>query len=56
MRLTLVTNSRAVKVKAKATSTLIQTIFILLSLNLYFSFITYDGRKSNEQRVMSPVR
>ena len=35
---------------AEATSTLIKTFFIVLFLTLYYTFITYDGRTSNEQR------
>ena len=37
------------RILAEATSTLIQTFFIVFFLN----FITYDGRKNNEQRAKS---
>ena len=37
------------RILAEATSTLIQTFFIVFFLN----FITYDGRKYNEQRAKS---
>ena len=54
-----VTNTRSVKSKglifikkilAEATSTLVQEFFIVLFLTLYYTFIKYDERKSNEQR------
>ena len=35
---------------AEALSTLIKTFLIVILLNLYYTFITYDGPKSNEQR------
>ena len=35
---------------AEVSSTLIKTFSIVFFLNLYYAFITYDGRKSNEQR------
>ena len=36
---------------AEATSTLNKTFFIMFFVNIYCTFITYDGRKSNEQKV-----
>ena len=33
--------------------TLIKTFSIMFFLSLYYTFITYDGRKSNEQRAKS---
>ena len=38
---------------AEATSTLIKTFSTVFFLNLHYTFITYDGRKSNKQRVKS---
>ena len=40
-------------ISAEATSTLINTFFIVFFLNLYYTFIVYDGRKSNQQRTKS---
>ena len=37
----------------EATSTLIKTFSIVIFLNLYYTFRTYDGQKSNEQQVKS---
>ena len=34
-------------------STLIKTFFIVFFLNLYYTLITYDGRKCNKQRANS---
>ena len=33
--------------------TLIKTFSVMFFLRLYYTFITYDGRKSNEQRAKS---
>ena len=33
--------------------TLIKTFSVMFFLSLYYTFITYDGRKSNEQRAKS---
>ena len=41
------------EISAEATSTLINTFFIVFFLNLYYTFIVYDGRKSNRQRTKS---
>ena len=38
---------------AEATSTLIKTFSTVFFLNLHYTFITYDGRKSNKQRAKS---
>ena len=38
---------------AEATSTLIKTFSSVFFLNLHYTFITYDGRKSNKQRAKS---
>ena len=38
------------EILAEATSTLIKIFSIVIFLNLYYTFITYDGPKSNEQR------
>ena len=35
---------------AEATSTFIKTLYIVFFLILYYTFKTYDERKSNEQR------
>ena len=40
-------------INTKATSTLIKTFFIVFFLNLYYTLITYGGRKSNEQQAKS---
>ena len=37
----------------EARSKLIKIFSIVLFLNLYYTFITYDGPKSNEQRAKS---
>ena len=38
---------------AEAKSTLIKTFSIVLLLLLYYTFITYNGRKSNKQQAKS---
>ena len=38
------------EILAEATSTLINKFSIVFFLNLYYTFITYNGRKSNEQQ------
>ena len=41
------------EILAEATSTLVKTFCIVFFLNLYYAFITYDGRKCSEQRAKS---
>ena len=38
---------------AEATITLVKTFSIVFFLNFYYTFITYDGPKGNEQRAES---
>ena len=39
------------RILAEATSKLIKIFSTMFFPNLYYTFITYDGRKSNEKRV-----
>ena len=41
------------EILTEATSALVKTFSIVLFLSLYYTFITHDGRKSNEQRAKS---
>ena len=41
------------EILTEATSALVKAFSIVLFLSLYYTFITHDGRKSNEQRAKS---
>ena len=44
--------SRA-RILAEASNTLIKIFSVMFILNIYYTFVTYDERKSNEQRAKS---